>query len=395
LTITIAALGYFVDVYDLLLFSVVRITSLRDLGVEENQLSNTGMMILNLQMVGMLLGGIVWGILGDKKGRVSVLFSTILLYSLANIANAYVTSVEMYAFLRFIAGIGLAGELGIGITLVSEIMSKENRGYGTAFVTAFGTSGAVVAAIVADLVSWKTAYLLGGSMGLLLLIMRVSLLESPMFNQIKYKNIKAGNIRLLFISKKHFLTYFNCILIGLPIWFIVGILISFSPELAKSLEITGDINAGKAVLFSQIGTMIGGFLCGILSQKLKSRKKAVASFMIMTLIVITIYLFSYGQTPMYMYTLCLILGFAGGYWALFVAIAAEQFGTNLRATVSTTAPNFVRGSVVITTFAFSQLNAYFSLNISILIVGWVCIGIAVLALNSMKETYGENLDYIH
>jgi putative MFS transporter len=395
ITVIVTALGYFVDVYDLLLFSVVRITSLRDLGVPENELLNTGMMLLNLQMVGMLLGGIIWGILGDKRGRVSVLFATILLYSLANIANAYVTSVEMYGLLRFIAGIGLAGELGIGITLVSEVMSKETRGYGTTFVTGFGTGGAVAAAIVANLVSWQTAYLIGGIMGLLLLVLRISVLESKMYQNAKKQNVSTGNIRLLFSSKKYFLPYFYCILVGLPVWFIVGILISFSPELAKVIGITETIIAGKAMFYSQLGFMIGGIGSGFISQYLKSRKKAVVSFLIALSILIITFLFSYGKTPTYFYSLCFLLGLAGGYWALFMTIAAEQFGTNLRATVTTTIPNFVRGSVVLTTLIFSWLNTWCSLNISALIVGLICLTAAALALRKMKETFAKDLDYVH
>jgi putative MFS transporter len=395
ITILVTALGYFVDVYDLLLFSIVRITSLRDLGVPENELLGTGVMLLNLQMIGMLIGGILWGILGDKKGRVSVLFATILIYSLANIANAYVTSVEMYGLLRFLAGVGLAGELGIGITLVTEVMSKEKRGYGTMIVGGVGTAGAVAAALVANLVSWQTAYIIGGVMGLLLLILRVGILESVLFQKIKTQKISTGNIRLLFSSKKYCLTYLNCVLVGLPVWFVVGILISFSPEIAAAIGITGTINLGKAVLFSQAGFTLGQFFTGTLSEILKSRKKAVGIALGMLLVLIFFYLFAYGQTPSYMYVMCFLLGFAGGYWALFVTIAAEQFGTNLRATVTTTAPNFVRGSVVITTLAFSGLNNYFNLNISAVIVGLTCLFIAGFSLWHMKETFGKDLDYVH
>ena len=251
--VIVAALGYFVDIYDLLLFSIVRVPSLHALQVPDDQLLSKGIYLINMQMAGMLIGGIFWGILGDKKGRLSVLFGSILLYSAANIANGFVTNIDQYALLRFIAGIGLAGELGAGITLVAEVLPKEIRGYGTSLVASVGVLGAVLAYFVADMYDWRIAYFIGGGLGLALLVLRFNVFESGIFKHIKEKNTSRGNFFMLFTSKKRLLKYLRCIMIGLPIWFVIGILITFSPEFGKAIGLTEPVNAGKAVMFSYIG----------------------------------------------------------------------------------------------------------------------------------------------
>ena len=181
-----------VDMYDLFLFSINRVSSLKSLHISGEQLLADGIMLLNLQMAGMLIGGIFWGIMGDKKGRLSVLFGSILIYSIANIGNGFVTTVTQYAVLRFIAGFGLAGELGAGITLVTEILPKERRGYGTTLVATVGIMGALLAYFVSHLFDWRTAYFIGGGLGLILMILRVRVFESGMFMKLKEKNIKTG-----------------------------------------------------------------------------------------------------------------------------------------------------------------------------------------------------------
>ena len=341
-TVLVSALGYFVDIYDLVLFSIVRVPSLNDLGIVGEENLKTGFFLLNIQMTGMLIGGIIWGIWGDKKGRLSVLFGSIFLYSVANIANAFVTSIDAYAVLRLIAGIGLAGELGAAVTLVSEILPKELRGYGTAVVAAIGVSGAVAAGLIADSFHWQTAYLIGGILGLILLIMRIRMFESGMFKTVKQSNVSKGNFLKLFTSKERFFRYINCVLIGLPIWFVIGVLVTSSPEFSKVLKVQGNIlTAGKPIMFAYIGLIMGDFTSGFLSQLIKSRKKVVGIFLILSLIFILVYLFSHNISVTFFYATCVALGFAIGYWAVFVTIGSEQFGTNLRATVTTTVPNFI------------------------------------------------------
>jgi len=391
--VIISALGYFVDIYDLILFSIVRIVSLKSLGITDNDLISNGVLLLNMQMAGMLIGGIIWGVLGDKKGRISVLFGSIILYSLANILNGLVQNIPQYAFLRLIAGIGLAGELGAGITLVSEVMTPQTRGYGTMIVATIGILGAVVAALVGDFFDWRIAYFIGGGLGMMLLVLRITVYESGMYASIKNLNISKGNFLKLFTRYNLFIRYINSIFIGVPIWFIVGILITFSPEFGKEFGILETISAGKAVMFCYIGLATGDFLSGTMSQLMKSRKKVIIIFISLELIFILLYLF-FNHSKLLFYVLCFLLGVSGGYWAVFVTNASEQFGTNIRATVTTTVPNFVRGAVVPVTLMFEYLRNFVSLKFSALIIGLLTVIIAYLSAINLKETYGKNLDYI-
>ena len=394
LIIIVAALGYFVDIYDLILFSVIRVKSLQGLGVPEGDLLDVGTMLINSQMFGMLLGGILWGVLGDKKGRISVLFGSILLYSAANLANGFITSVPAYAVLRFIAGIGLAGELGAGITLVTETMSKENRGYGTMIVAGVGLMGAVAAAIIGANFSWESSYIIGGVMGLLLLGLRVGLVESGMFKNLKSDGVSRGNIFMLFSDKKRFKKYISCILIGIPLWFVVGVLVTFSPEFGKELNATEPLSAGTGILYCYIGIALGDIVAGFMSQMLRSRKKVMLVFLLLTAVSIVVYLNAEGMTSQQFIWLTLFLGFSSGYWATFVTIASEQFGTNLRATVTTTVPNFVRGSLVLATLSFTALKGSMGIINSALVVGFVSLAIALFALSQLKESFGKDLDYL-
>jgi MFS family permease len=394
LIIIVAALGYFVDIYDLILFSIVRVKSLKELGVADEDLLDVGASIINSQMFGMLLGGILWGILGDKKGRLSVLFGSIILYSLANIANGFANSVTSYTIIRFVAGVGLAGELGAGITLVTENMSKENRGYGTMIVAGVGLFGAVAAALIGGHYTWQTSYFIGGGMGLLLLFLRVGLAESGLFKEVQETNVQRGNMLMLFNSSARFKKYLCCILIGLPLWFVVGVLITFSPEFGKALGATGIINAGEGVMYCYIGIAIGDIVAGFLSQLLKSRKKVMLIFLLLTGFAIVVYLYSFGLNEKTFIWLSLFLGFASGYWATFVTIASEQFGTNLRATVTTTVPNFVRGSLVIILIAFKYFKIEFGILQGAMIVGFICLIISLIALSQLKETFNKDLDYV-
>lgn len=392
--VIVAALGYFVDIYDLVLFSIVRIPSLKAIGLQGQSLIDQGVFLLNMQMIGMLLGGILWGILGDKKGRLKILFGSIFLYSLANMANGMVTSIEAYAALRFIAGVGLAGELGAGITLVAEILPKQIRGYGTMVVATVGVSGAIMANFVAGHFDWRTAYFIGGVLGLVLLILRISVSESVLFREIESRQISKGNFLSLFTSRRRFSKYLKSIMIGVPTWFVVGILITFSPEFAKVLMVTGPVSAGNAVMFCYLGLVFGDFASGVLSQLMRSRRKVVMLFLGLTVLGIVAYFLQNGQSPRMFYGVCTLLGFASGYWAIFVTIAAEQFGTNLRATVATTVPNFVRGMVVPITLFFQFARQQFGIVSGSLLVGSVCMLVALWALYHLEETFTKDLDYV-
>lgn len=392
-SILVAALGYFVDIYDLVLFSIVRIKSLKGIGLPDAELLSKGVLLLNMQMAGMLLGGILWGILGDKKGRLSVLFGSIFMYSAANIANGFVQSVEVYAILRLIAGVGLAGELGAGITLVSEVMDKETRGFGTMIVATIGILGAVVAALVGDLFDWRTAYFIGGGLGLALLFLRIGVYESGMFSALKSKAVKRGSFSTLFRTPKNLIKYVSCILIGVPIWFVIGILITFSPEFGKALGMAHIPDPGKAILFAYIGLALGDFTSGSLAQLVKSRKKVIASFVLLTAIFIGMYLLSRNASLKFFYANCLALGFAIGYWAVFVTIASEQFGTNIRSTVTTTVPNFVRGAVVPMMFFFQLLKPVCGIVGAAAWIGAASLVLAAMALGFLEETHGKDLDY--
>ncbi len=402
LAVLVAGLGYFVDIYDLILFGIVREPSLKGLGFHGEALTNYGIFLLNMQMIGMLLGGILWGILGDKRGRLSVLFGSIIMYSVANVLNGFVTDIPTYAVLRFIAGIGLAGELGAGITLVSELMDKESRGWGTTIVATLGLWGAVVAGYVANhdwntsIPNWRIAYFVGGGLGFLLLILRVGVHESGMFKKMEQAaHISKGNPLILFKDIDTFKRFLSCVLIGVPIWYYMGILIIFSLELSRFFDLPQKINIAKAISLSYIGIAIGDFCSGALSQIIRSRRKAILIFMTGLLLSCFYYLYFMRKVPMEVfYILCFVMGFFSGYWAVFVTTAAEQFGTNIRATVTTSTPNFVRGSVVPVTLAFKALRDSLQNDVhAAAIVGGVCFLLAYWALFSLRETYGKSLDY--
>ncbi|MGA0558733.1 MFS transporter [Larkinella sp. VNQ87] len=394
LPVIVAALGYLVDMYDLFLFSVVRVPSLKALGVEGPQLLPEGIALLNWQMAGMLLGGIFWGVLGDKKGRLSVLFGSILIYSLANIANGLVNSLPMYALLRFVAGVGLAGELGAGVTLVTEVLPKQIRGYGTTIVATMGVLGAILAYFVADLFAWRVSYFVGGGLGLLLLILRVNVFESSIFEVVKERQVKRGDLLMLFNHSGRFLRYIQCILVGLPIWFVVGILITFSPEFGEAMGLDEPVVAGKAVMLAFTGQVFGDIASGLLSQYFKSRRKVIAGFVLVSLVFVLVYLLGSLKDLNTFYLVCVLLGVANGYWALFVTIAAELFGTNLRATVATTVPNFVRGAVIPLTSLFVYGKEQFGTLNSALGVGLLTTALALVALYFMEETFKKDLNYV-
>lgn len=394
LPVIIAALGYFVDVYDLLLFAIVRVPSLKELGLSDAAIRDEGLGILNGQMIGLLIGGILWGVLGDKKGRLSVLFGSILLYSLANIANGFVTTAPQYLWCRFIAGIGLAGELGAGVTLVSELLPKEKRGIATSLVAGIGLTGAVAAYFIAKQFHWTTCYFIGGGAGLLLLLMRVSVFESGMFHAVKESGVQRGNFFLFFTKARRLRRYLLCILIGLPTWFVIGILVTFSKEYGVEMGLSGPVEPSKAILWAYIGIALGDVCSGLISNLLKSRKKALFLFYTLTSVFLFLWLSQRGGSPQNMYLLSGLLGFGCGFWAIFVTVAAESFGTNMRATAATTVPNMVRGTLPLFTLYLAALKPEFGLLKAASIVAVTTMVITFAAAFFAEETYGRDLNFL-
>ena len=395
IAVLVAALGYFVDIYDLLLFNIVRVKSLADLGLSDLLIKKDGEFIISIQMLGLLLGGILWGIMGDKKGRLSVLFGSIILYSVANIVNGFVQTTNQYALVRFIAGIGLAGELGAGITLVSEIASKEKRGLSTSLVAGIGLTGAVAAFFISQNFHWRTCYFIGGGLGFCLLILRISVVESGMFNQVKeMTDVAKGDFKMFFNNAKRFRKYMLAILIGLPTWYVIGILVAFSNNFAEAFGINEKILPGKAIMFAYIAISIGDILTGFVSHWLRSRKKALFIFYGLTIIAIAFYFTQQGGSANQMYAICAALGFGTGFWAIFVTMAAEQFGTNLRATAATTIPNMVRGALPLILLLFNWLQHFTSYTRAGLITGIIVMAISIVAAFFTEETFGKDLNYI-
>ncbi|MBL0126936.1 MAG: MFS transporter [Flavobacteriales bacterium] len=421
LLIVVAAMGYFVDIYDLVLFNVVKRESLEFImGVGNTRIKEVGAQLFNVQMIGMLVGGILWGIWGDKKGRITVLFGSILLYSAANVLNAFTFDLTSYATVRFIAGVGLAGELGAGITLITETMPREKRGYGTMIVVAFGALGAVFADEVAaqgqriggvltvvtgrEFMNWQVAYIVGGTLGLVLLVMRIGTFESGLFTAMKKTEVRKGNIRMLFNDRERFLKYLSCILIGVPVWYVIGVLVNMSQDVfvptlgidtsALDTEGLARIN-GKAISYAYIGLSLGDLVSAMLSQFFRSRKKVIMGYLIANLVLTLYFLFGMkGASIATYYWVCLFLGMATGYWVLFVTVASEQFGTNIRSTVTTTTPNFVRGSVFLITNLFFLAAPSFGNLYAALAVGILCIGGAIWATARISETFSREMDFV-
>lgn len=394
LLVVVASLGYFVDIYDLIIFSIVRVRSFQDIGVPEELMRTKGEFVLNMQMGGLLFGGLIWGVIADKYGRIKVLFGSIVLYSLANIYNGFVQDVTAYGIIRFIAGIGLAGELGAGITLVSESLHKSKRGYGTMLVAGVGVLGAILAYYISEWFDWRTAYFVGGGMGLVLLAMRVGTFESGLFNQVAAKkDIKKGSLSLLFTNKERFKRYVYCLCIGLPIWFVVGVLVTQAPEIGKALGAPVTLSAGKGVMFTYLGISLGDFLAGLIAQWLRSRKKVVFICQIVILISSLWYLCSEGIGEAQFMYLAFFMGLGVGYWATFVTISAEQFGTNLRATVATTAPNFVRGALIPSTMLYGLLVNVWGIIIAAAVTLIILVAVAVFSLTRLEESFDKDLNY--
>lgn len=395
LIVFVAALGYFVDVFDLVLFSVVRTQSLSELGVSGDGLLSEGVRLLNAQMFGMLLGGILWGVLGDKIGRVQALFGSILTYALANIGNGFVTSVEQYEVLRFISGVGLAGEIGGAITLVGEVLSKERRGIGMAFVLTAGALGAVAASYSAHLFHWRTMFFIGGGLGLALLALRVVVAESHVFESIKGdKTVVRGSITLLFNNRDRLVRFVSLMLIGVPFMFSWGFLATFSPEVALGSAGLSGLSSAVPISLFAIGVTVGDMASGFASQYIRSRKKVLAAFVVaQCLCVLGLLHLTFGQAWIFN-AWFLPIGFFGGLWAVLVTTASEQFGTNLRTTVTCMIPNFVRGSTVLLGWGFLALKSSVGVVTTVYLMTGVTVALALLAIRAIRESFGIDLSFI-
>ncbi|HET6253119.1 MAG TPA: MFS transporter [Puia sp.] len=400
LAVIVGALGYFVDVYDLLLFSIIRIPSLKGLGLSDADIKLKGQDILSIQMYGLLIGGIIWGVLGDKLGRLRVLFASIILYSVGSIANGMVHTLGQYELARFITGLGLAGELGAGITLVSELMPKEKRGIATSWVAGIGLSGAVFAYYVrqwfgggAD--GWRTCYYIGGGLGFVLLLMRVGVLESGMYKSMAGTGVSRGNFFMLFTSWKRFIKYLTAIMIALPNWYVIGVLITFCNDFGKDMKVQGVADPALGIMVAYAAISVGDVAIGFISQGLRSRKKALWVFNVITVIGVVAYFNLQGQSLTMLYWVCVVLGLGTGFWAMFVTMAAEQFGTNIRATVATTVPNMARGSLaVVVAPLFKALVPSVGHFKAGWVTGLIVFAIAFVALAVTPETFGKDLNYI-
>ncbi|MCX7727938.1 MAG: MFS transporter [Bacteroidia bacterium] len=404
--VIVAALGYFVDIYDLVLFGMERVASLRDILTQtlpqeelvniDQYIEKVGTQLLNWQMFGMLVGGIVWGVLADKKGRLSVLFGSIITYSVANVLNGMVNDTDAYAVLRFVSGFGLAGELGAGVTLVSETMPKETRGMGTTMVATIGLLGAVFAGLTTYYINnWRMSYYIGGVLGFLLLLLRIGVYESGMYSNIKHSKAQRGNFLYLFSHRGVLLKYFSVILIALPVWYVTYMLIQFAPEMTKALGMHNYPKEARIpIMVEYMGVSLGDLSSGFLSQRLRSRKKALYVFILGTMVATSIYFLFVQDSLLWFYFIVFVLGYFAGYWAVFMAVAAESFGTNIRGTVATTAPNFVRGSVPLMSISHLYLKDYVGSVNSAVMIGIVIFVLALWSVSNLKETFHKELNYI-
>jgi len=393
LAVIVAALGFFVDTYDLLLFAIIRKHSLASLGLNPTDILSKGELLISIQMIGMVIGGIIFGVLGDKKGRLKVLFGSIILYSIANIANGMVTTLNQYIVLRFIAGVGLAGELGAGITLVSELLPKEKRSMAAGFIAGFGLFGVVAASVISKMVDWRTCYYIGGVLGFVLLLMRVQVKESAIFKQVQETTISKGNFLMFFNNRKRFAKYMQCILIGLPVWYIIGILVTFSDQFGKAFGING-VEPGTAIMCLYLAIAAGDFSVGWLSQRLQSRKKTLFIFYSIAVVFTVLFFLQNGGSPTWFYLICAGLGFGAGLNVVYITSSIEQFGTNLRASAGISIPNMVRGTLPLMILLFKFTRGFFNSYVK---GGWVT-GLIVFAIGItaawfLDETYGKDLDF--
>lgn len=394
LSVVVSALGFFVDVYDLLLFAIVRKSSLADLGLSPTAILEEGERLISIQMVGMLLGGIFFGMLGDRKGRLQVLFGSIFLYSVANLLNGMVTDLATYRILRLVAGFGLAGELGAGLTLVSEQLPKEKRSMAAGLIAGFGVLGVSFAFIIKQYFDWRVCFYIGGVLGLLLLALRVQVFESKLFKEARQTEVSRGNFLLFFTDANRFLRYLQCILIGLPVWYIIGVLVTFSDQFGQEMGIEG-IDPGTAMVALYLGIGLGDILISWLSDVLQSRKKAYFIFMGITLLFVVLFFMQQGTAPSIFYAICFGMGVGAGFNMVYLTMGVEQFGTNLRATAAISIPNMVRGALPLILWLFRSLRSWSGDYLQgAWLTGVILFGLSMVAAWQIKESYGRDLDFL-
>jgi MFS family permease len=308
-----------------------------------------------------------------------------------------VQTVPQYTLMRFIAGIGLAGELGASITLVSEMLPKEKRGIAASIIASVGVCGAVTAYFVYQVfLDWRLCYYIGGIMGLLLLLLRANVMESGLYGRIKQTNVQRGNFLMLFNNRDRFLRYLKAVVIGLPVWYVIGVLITFSDKFAREFGIEG-IDPGKAIMYQYVAIGIGDLSAGLLSNYLKSRKKAwYVFFSILAVFIILYFLQGGGRgSTQTMYLLCGGLGFGAGFSVLYITMSAEQFGTNLRASTAISIPNVVRGFLPLIILLHRGLR---NLTGDYITGGWmtgiIIMSMALLAAWHTRETFGKDMDFV-
>ncbi len=396
LGIIVSALGFFVDLYDIMALAAIGETSLKAIGVAAENIKNDINYLQSMQMLGMLIGGFLWGIIGDKYGRLKVLFGSIILYSFFTFLNAFVTGTGQYAACRFLAGLGLAGELGAGITLVSEQMKKEKRGLGPAIIAGFGVLGAIVAVFIGKYADWRTVYITGGVLGFLLLILRIGVVESGLFTIAKTSKISKGNF-LIILRNWNYLKKFLCILlVGIPGWFVNGVMMQFSNYISSSMGMNPLPDKGKVIIYFFIALSLGDVLGGLVSQWLKSRKKSMYIFLSLHLLMLILF-FTIGKNSAQLYYIIFAgLGLSVGFVIQLFTLAAEQFGTNIRTLVTSSGLNLVRGWVI-------PLGALFAwMNDSLHIIEWkvaaiIAFSVAAVsfwALSQLDETFNNELEFV-
>jgi MFS transporter, putative metabolite:H+ symporter len=396
LGIIVSALGFFVDLYDIMALGAVGEASLKSIGITDKALLEKGVTTLqNWQMGGMVIGGFLWGIIGDKYGRLKVLFGSIILYSLFTLLNAFVLNLNQYVICRFIAGIGLAGELGAGITLVSEQMQKEKRGLGPAIIAGFGVLGAIVAVFISKIYNWQTVFIVGGVLGFCLLILRVGVVESGLFKITQHTKVSKGNF-LIILRNKNYLKKFICILlVGIPGWYANGILIQLTPYVSESMGMTVIPSKGTVIIYFFIALCVGDIMGGVISQWLKSRKKSIYLFLSLHAVMLLLF-FTIGKTSVQVYyTIFAGIGFSVGFVIQLFTLAAENFGTNIRTLVTSSGLNLVRAWVIPCSLAYTWLNNNFTILKwqSAAAIGFVAIVLALFALRQLDETFDNDLEF--
>jgi hypothetical protein len=246
-----------------------------------------------------------------------------------------------------------------------------------------------------ELFDWRTCYYIGGALGLTLLLLRMQVKESVLFKQVKQAGVKRGDFLMFFNNKERALLYLRCIMIGIPAWYIIGVLVTFSDQFGKEFGIEG-IDPGKAIMYQYMAIAFGDLTAGLLSKLLNSRKKALFVFYGITTLFLGLYFgLRGGGSAQNMYWLCAGLGFGTGFSVIYITMSAEQFGTNLRATAAVTIPNMVRGALPLIIILFKGMRNWTGSYVTgAVLTGALLMLIAVYAAIGIRETYNKELDFV-